>query len=261
MEISPLLYPTVFVLLAWWFSTGAILYLDQLPAKTYTISMSGATALAIGALMMLAVSSHSATAANAYIGFSAALIIWGWQEMAFLMGFITGSRKSPCPPDATEMQKFLYATETILYHELALVISVLVLFAATWAQPNQIGAYTFFILWVMRLSAKLNLFFGVRNRYESFLPAHMIYLKTYFGQRSINLLFPVVVTASSVIAFVLWQDALAPGASGFEHAGYSLLATLLTLAVLEHWFLIIPLPVEKMWKWAMRAGGATNASH
>jgi putative photosynthetic complex assembly protein 2 len=109
----------------------------------------------------------------------------------------------------------------------------------------------------MRLSAKLNLFFGVRNRYESFLPPHLTYLKTYFGQRSINYLFPVVVTSSSVVSFLLWQAALTPGATPFEHASYGLLATLLTLAVLEHWFLIIPLPVERMWNWAMRSRNAS----
>ena len=30
------------------------------------------------------------------------------------------------------------------------------------------------------------------------------------------------------------------------------MASLLALAVLEHWFMVIPLPSEKMWKWAMR---------
>lgn len=88
------------------------------------------------------------------------------------------------------------------------------------------------------------------------LVRQLCYLKSYFGQRSINFLFPVVVTASSVVAFLLWQTALAPTATPFEHVGYSLLATLLTLAVLEHWFLIIPLPVEKMWNWAMRSRNA-----
>jgi putative photosynthetic complex assembly protein 2 len=109
----------------------------------------------------------------------------------------------------------------------------------------------------MRLSAKLNLFFGVRNRYESFLPKKLAYLETYFGRRMINLLFPVVVTASSVAAFLLWQSALAPEQTPFHRASYSLLATLLSLAVLEHWFLVIPLKVEKMWQWAMKNRTAT----
>ncbi|MFM7460418.1 MAG: DUF3623 family protein, partial [Burkholderiales bacterium] len=72
----------------------------------------------------------------------------------------------------------------------------------------------------------------------------------------INYLFPVVVTSSSVVSFLLWQATLTPGATPFENASYGLLATLLTLAVLEHWFLIIPLPVERVWNWAMRSRNA-----
>jgi putative photosynthetic complex assembly protein 2 len=257
MDFSGILFPAVFVLLVWWVSTGVILYLDQLPSTTFSASLAATTAVGIGALMMLALSSHDATRANAYIAFTCALLVWGWQEMAFLMGYITGPRRTPCPVGATESKRFLYATEAILHHELTLLATVVVLFAATWRQPNQVGAYTFFILWVMRLSAKLNLFFGVRNRYESFLPAHLVYLKTYFGKRTLNWLFPVVVTAASVVAFLLWQSALSSHADAFQRSGKALLATLLSLAVLEHWFLVIPLPVEKIWNWAMRARGAS----
>ncbi len=257
MDPNSLIVPVVFVLLAWWFSTGIILYLDGLAAHTFPVSMAGATAVGIGALMLLALASHEATVANAYVGFACALAIWGWQEMAFLMGFITGSRRTPCPIGSSEASRFLFATEAIIYHELALIATLAVLFVASWNQPNQTGAYTFLVLWVMRLSAKLNLFFGVRNRYESFLPKKLQYLETYFGRRMINLLFPVVVTASSVVAFLLWQSALAPDQSLFHRAAQSLLATLLSLAVLEHWFLVVPLPVEKMWHWAMRERPAT----
>ncbi len=256
MDFSSLFFPIIYVLLVWWISTGAILYLDQRPASSFPVSLASATGLGIGALMMLAIASHETSHTNAYISFTCAILVWGWQEMAFLMGYVTGSRRTACPHGATETQKFLYATEAILYHELALVASVLVLFAASWKQPNQVGAYTFFILWVMRLSAKLNLFFGVRNRYESFLPPKLKYLESYFGQRTLNLLFPVAVTAASVVAFLWWQSALAAPENSFARASHALQATLLTLAVLEHWFLVIPLPVEKLWHWAMRGRNA-----
>jgi putative photosynthetic complex assembly protein 2 len=32
----------------------------------------------------------------------------------------------------------------------------------------------------------------------------------------------------------------------------SLVGSLLALAVLEHWFLVLPLPSENLWKWAVR---------
>jgi putative photosynthetic complex assembly protein 2 len=43
-------------------------------------------------------------------------------------------------------------------------------------QPNQVGTGTFAVLWVMRISAKLNLFLGVRNLSEELLPPHLAYL-------------------------------------------------------------------------------------
>ena len=50
----------------------------------------------------------------------------------------------------------------------------------------------------MRESAKLNLFLGVRNLSEEFLPAHLAYLQSYFRRRSMNMLFPFSVTVSTV---------------------------------------------------------------
>ena len=33
----------------------------------------------------------------------------------------------------------------------------------------------------------------------------------------------------------------------------SLCAGLLSLAVLEHWFLVVPLPFETLWNWGLRS--------
>jgi len=32
-----------------------------------------------------------------------------------------------------------------------------------------------------------------------------------------------------------------------------LLATILTLGILEHWFLVVPLPVNAIWQWGLRS--------
>jgi len=37
--------PAAFALFVWWFSTGAIIFLDNLPRKTFKYSMIGATAV------------------------------------------------------------------------------------------------------------------------------------------------------------------------------------------------------------------------
>jgi putative photosynthetic complex assembly protein 2 len=68
-----------------------------------------------------------------------------------------------------------------------------------------------------------------------------------------NPLFPLSVTAATLIAVPVWQAALAPGAGAFEVASTTLVACLLSLAILEHWLLVLPLPAEALWKWGMRS--------
>ena len=253
--------PVLLTLFIWWFSTGIILYLDGLPKHTYRWSFLSASVFALVALVGLVFVSDSTTVAAAYCAFTLAILIWGWQEMGFLMGYITGTRNAPCPAGAAESQRFMFATQAIIYHELALIATGLVIVACTWGNANQVGALTYFILWAMRLSAKLNLFLGVRNLYEKFLPDHLKHLETYFKRSAMNLLFPVSVTAASVVAAILWNSAI-NNTNAFDITRDTLLATLLTLAVIEHWFLVLPVPAEAMWNWALggRVAGSANNS-
>lgn len=243
--------PVLFALAAWWVSTGAILWLVRLPRSTHGRSLLGATAVFVAVLLGLAATRGDTSVAGAYVAFTCTLLVWGWQEVTFLTGFATGPRDTSCPPGARGWRRFRFATEAIIHHELVLVVAGAAVVAVTWGGANQVGAWTYALLWAMRLSAKLNLFLGVRNLNAEFLPEHLRYLATYFVRRPLNLLFPFAVTAATAIAVLLWSAALAPGASPFEVAGLSLLAALATLAVLEHWFLVLPLPAEDLWRWAL----------
>ena len=102
--------------------------------------------------------------------------MWAWQEVGFLLGYVTGPRQAPARPGSSEPQRFVQAIQTILYHEFALVVLGVLVLAITWDAPNQVGLWTFTILWVMRQSAKLNLFLGVRNLNDEFLPEHLRHL-------------------------------------------------------------------------------------
>jgi putative photosynthetic complex assembly protein 2 len=139
---------------------------------------------------------------------------------------------------------------TSLYHELAVLSAVAFLVLISWGEPNQIGTWTFVVLWLMRWSAKLNLFLGVPNL-NDWLPDHLAYLKTYMPKRSMNLLFPISVTLPTVIVTLLVVQALGTDASSFAVVGLILVATLLALGILEHWFLVLPLPDEALWAWAL----------
>jgi putative photosynthetic complex assembly protein 2 len=252
--VSQIALAVAFTVFVWWFSTGAILYLDGLPRRTFKWTMTGATVLLGLALAGLSASSAVTTVAGAYCAFACAVLVWGWQEVAFLLGYVTGPRRTPCPAGSEGWQRAGHALQTILHHEFALFALALAVLTVTWDRPNQTGWWTFVILWAMRQSAKLNVFLGVRNLNEDFLPEHLAYLQTYFARKPMNNLWPISVGAGSLLALPLWQGALAPIAdNGFDTASFALLATLLSLALLEHLLLVLPLPAAVMWKWGMRS--------
>jgi hypothetical protein len=64
-------------------------------------------------------------------------------------------------------------------------------------------------------------------------------------------LFPISVTVPTLIVVLMVSRALSPGASEFEVVSLILVATLLALGILEHWFLVLPLPDEALWAWAL----------
>ena len=243
----------LFALFIWWFSTGAVLWVVGLSQRTFGWSMAGATLVLGIALVGAQASSSDVTALGAYCAFTCALLVWAWHEMSFLTGLVTGPRKEACPPDAKGWQRFFYAAKTLIYHELAILVTAALMVLLTWGAPNQIAIWTFVVLWVMRLGAKLNVFLGVPNLTEEFLPDNLTFLKSYFAKRPMNLLFPASVTGSTIVTMLLIQSAAADGASGFTIAGYTLLATLLGLAVLEHWFLVLPLPAAALWSWGLKS--------
>ncbi len=241
-----------FTVFLWWFSTGAILYLNRLPRRTFRWTMCASSIVLLLSFHGLALSSAHATTVDVYLAFTYALLVWAWHEIAFLTGFITGPRTDPCPPERTGWRRTAHAIATILYHELAIAVTAGLIFALTWSGPNKVGLATFLILWIMRLSAKLNLFLGVPNLMEDFLPDNLAYLKSVFTRKPMNMLFPVSITASTIVAFLLVQHAAEPGATNADVAGFTLLATLMVLAIVEHWFLVLPLNVSRMWSWGLR---------
>jgi putative photosynthetic complex assembly protein 2 len=250
----------LYTVLIWWFSTGVILYLNGLPRHTFRWTMLAATGILVAALAGLHVSSQVTEVWAAYCAFTCAVLVWAWQEIGFLLGFVTGSRKTECPKGARGWQKFGFAAETVFYHEIALVVLGAAVWLVSQGAPNQVGLWTYLVLWAMRQSAKLNVYFGVRNLNESFLPAHLKYLQTYFTRKAMNAFLPISVVLSSLIVVPIWQAVGAAGIGGFEVVALTLTASLLSLAILEHFFLVVPLPFDLLWKWGLRSRVASQSS-
>lgn len=249
-SVSLAILYTVFV---WWFSTGVILYLNGLPRKSFKWTMSGATMILLAALYALQLTSHVSEVWAAYCAFTCAVLVWAWQEIGFLLGFVTGSRKTDCPEGARGWRKFGLAAETILYHELALVVLGAMVWLVSRDGVNQVGFWTYLVLWTMRQSAKLNVYFGVRNLNEDFLPSHLKYLQTYFKRRRMNAFLPVSLLISVAISIPIWQSVVSAPAGSFNAVSLTLVGSLLSLAILEHLFLVLPLPFEWLWKWGLRS--------
>lgn len=239
--------PVLFALLVWWFSTGAILYLVRLPRRTYRWTMLAASLVLVAAFHELVRYRSDVSVWGAYASFMCGLLIWAWLEVSFLTGMITGSRKVACPAQCRGWRHFIHAVQTILYHELAILVAAIAMAAATWGEPNQVGTWTFLLLWVMRLSAKINVFLGVPNLPEDFLEPHLGYLNAYFRRRRMNPLLPVSVVLAILMAVLLAERAFAPGAAPFDVAAFTLLFTFVALAILEHLFLVLPVPVAAFW--------------
>jgi putative photosynthetic complex assembly protein 2 len=251
----------LYALFIWWFSTGLILYLDGLPRRTFGWSMAIMTVIALAALYGLKVSGSDTSLAGAYISFTCGILVWAWHELSFLTGYVTGPRRTPCPECTGFWSRFRYASETVIHHEIAIAATAGVMAALTWGMENQIGLWTFVILWLMRLSAKLNVFLGVANLAEEFLPPHLRYLETYFRRRPLNLFFPVSVTVATVVTVLVLERGLAEGATPAGTAGAVFMGTLLALAVLEHWFLVLPIPATALWQWALDARRKRAGAH
>jgi putative photosynthetic complex assembly protein 2 len=245
--------PVLYALFVWWFSTGLIIYLDNLPRWTHRFSMAGATVILAIALYRLHEVRNEATVTGAYAAFTYGLLVWGWQEMSFFMGFITGPLREPCPPECGFGQSFVRAVKACLYHEITSIAFGFVIAAVSLHGANQVGLWTYLVLWLMRMSSKLNVLLGVRNLSEEFIPEHLAYIRSFLRQRPMNLLFPFSVTISTVAAVLLLQHAMAPGIGAFAATGLLFVAILMILAIIEHWFLVVPLPAAALWHWSLAA--------
>ena len=241
-----------FAVFTWWFSTGIVILLNRMSRTAVALSLALSSLLGLAALVGLAHTAQQTGVSGAYCAFTCALLVWGWNELSFLTGWITGPRTTALPQEAEGWPRFVQSLRAVLWHELAILLVGCAIVAITWKAPNQVGTGTYLVLWIMRTSAKLNLFFGVRNLSEAFLPAHLAYLQSFFRRRRLNAFFPVAVALASVCLWWLVGYASDPLASQAQTVGAVLVGTLLALAIVEHLMLVLPVDTTALWRWALR---------
>jgi putative photosynthetic complex assembly protein 2 len=246
--------PPVYAAFVWWFSTGAVLLLVGRSGRFDILRVVGATSLLAGSLFGLASTANDTSVGGAYAAFTCTILLWGAQEIAFLAGWLTGPRPRPCPAGVTGWKRLGPALQAILYHELTLLVCGAAVVALTWNGSNQVGLWTFAALWVLRQSAKINLFLGVPVTNDELMPDAVQFLKSYFIRKPVGAFFPLSVTLATAILVILIQRIVEVAVTPFEVVSLTLVSTLFALGVVEHWFMLLPLPALTLWGWGMRSG-------
>lgn len=249
---------SLLALFIWWFSTGAILWVVKTADKQgggagKRATLRGLPMLGLG-LWGFWATLGDVTPLGAVLAFLSALAIWGWIELAFLTGVITGPNSYPLPPNTPEWERFIRAWGTLAYHEMLLVFTLITMILIDWnlGAANKFATWTFAVLFFARISAKLNLFWGVPRINVDFLPNALSHLATYFRIRPLNWLFPISVSALT-FAVACWLERINSAETQGQIIGFALLTALTALALLEHWVMVLPIPDEKLWRWMLPA--------
>jgi len=243
--MTTVLTALLFALAIWWLGTGVVLFLQQRLAPGRHAALFSLAAVAAIAGTTLVYSSNSLGAAYSYISFTAAVTLWGTLELSHYLGLVTGVHERYCPADCIGWRRFGLALGTSIWHELSILLTGFVLIWVLLPAENLTGLYTFLVLWVMRWSAKLNLFFGVPNFSTEWFPDRMSHLKSYVKPAPISLFFPFSVALSLMAIFFLGTQAM-QHTSG-QGLVYVLPMMLLCLAVIEHLFMVIPVADTALW--------------
>lgn len=243
--------------LLWWVATVVVLLLMGLRRTSRLLGFGASTVVGFGALLALLVLRDDTSVAGSVAAFVAGLLVWGWLEASYLLGIVTGPRPQACPPDADPARRFRLGILASLWHEITIVVCGVLLVSIHSHHANDVGLWTFLVLWAMRWSAKLNLFLGVARFNVSLLPDRLRYLTTFMAQRRINPLFPVSVTLGGGIAFFFLASAVAPGADDFARMRGLLVGCLTLLGLLEHWLMVVPVDDSVLWAWTRRPATVT----
>jgi len=253
------LVPVFFAVITWWLATVLLMYRSTRAREKCRNTLIATSLLAVAGLAGLFLTRSLDSLTGAYLAFLSALAIWAWHEMTYFLGYVTGPRPESCPAGVTGWKKFGFGIRTSLYHELAIILTAALVIWINYDQPNQVGTWTFMILWLMRWSAKLNIFLGVRNLHREFWPDHLQYLGSYVRSARMNPLFPLSMLGSGLALLALLLGAYQAPADSFERTGLMLLVSLLSLAILEHVFLMIRVP--DAWLWRLATGRSDTQGH
>jgi putative photosynthetic complex assembly protein 2 len=250
VSAANLVLPFAVVILLWFAGTGLVAMIHHRLRASFGRALFAACACAIIGLSVVIATMDMLAPWAIYASFLGGLLIWSWHEISFLTGAIAGTHVRTCPADASGWQRFSLATAALIHHEVALAMTAALLLSLGAVTANATAAYAFALLFLFRLSSKLNLYCGVPNFSDELLPRHLDYLRSYFGPQRVQPLLPLSIAAITALGCYFFYAALTgDNAAAVVQAG--LLACLCLLGALEHLFLALPFRDSQLWAWAL----------
>lgn len=244
-----MLLTALFAAVVWWVGTGLVALVVR-RSKAGPAVLLQMLVMLVFSVAVVVVSASTITAASALTAFVASVVIWGSLELAHLVGWLTGPEKQPCPDSLSGWPRFVRAVQVGLYHDLLILAVAALLWLLVWQEPNQVAAATFTVLWLMRWSAKLNLYLGVANFDSALVPDRMQYMASYMRQRALNPLFPISLLIGCIAVWFFTSGSLSQQSAHLQTSGM-LLGTLAALGVIEHALLMLPLRDSRLWRWVL----------
>lgn len=252
MDPLTVIPPVLYAIFLWWFTTGLIIAVYKRSQLVITLSFTLATLLLLVALVGVVATRHHAEPLGVYLAITCGMVIWGWQTASYYLGFVTGPSHADgldladVAPDGWEqnlVERVKLALRFTAHHELVVIAIGALLAALTWGAPNRWSLWIYVALWLMHLSAKVNVFLGVRNFSVDVLPRQLHYLEQLLTERTNNrAAFPVSIVLATSVCLLLIYQGIEPGAAPAQTAGFLFIGTMIALGVIEHWMLVLPLP-------------------
>ncbi len=254
------LLPVIYVVFLWWFTTGAIIAVYDRARRVVELFMAALTVVLFASFVGIVLTRDVTQPLDVYVAVTCGVLIWGWQVAAYYLGFVSGPEQTEIPQRVQRGEgwhlnladRFRLALNASLNHELLVLGFGVLMMGLTWFHTNRWSLWIYLALWLMHSSAKLNVFLGVRNFHIDFLPEKLRYLDALLTKRENNALFPVSVVLASSSALALLYQGIEPGTSPTQTVGFLAVATMITLGLIEHWLMILPIP-SALVGWGMRA--------
>lgn len=147
----------------------------------------------------------------------------------------------------------MQAVRATLWSDLVGVGIIGGLAVVTVRAANRVALWAFLVFWGTLQTAKLNVFFGVKNPGTQLLPSSLAGLEMFFGPNRNSLLLPVTLGLLVAVTGLVVRRALRARQAHHRHSA-AMLSVLLWLAVLEHALRGVAVAPE-MWTMFLRARG------